>query len=230
MFHNPIEDTTHHSKAKGNAVRFSSLGSFCLLLASLTNAQPQPPHARLSQAEFLSLAGRCAPGAPADTLLAIANTESALYSNAISINRPAAAARRAGYSDGQLVLAKQPKDRNEAMYWLHWFESHRYTVSVGLMQVNSEIAASFHLKPEQLLEPCTNLHVGGAILISAYTDMAHLVGEGFSALDAALSLYNTGNATAGFHNGYVATIYAHAPRRSTPFLRADAVNGHTGVR
>jgi type IV secretion system protein VirB1 len=230
MFRNAFEDTTRHSKVKGNAVRFGSLGCLCVLLGSLTSAHPQPPHARLSQAEFLSLAGRCAQGAPADTLLAIASTESALYSNAISINRPAAAALRAGYSDGQLVLAKQPKDRNEAVYWLHWFESHRYTVSVGLMQVNSEMAPRFHLKPEQLLEPCTNLHVGAAILISAYTDMAHLVGEGFSALDAALSLYNTGNATAGFHNGYVATVYAHAPRRSSLFLGGDAVNGHTRVR
>ncbi len=134
-----------------------------------------------------------------------------------SINRPNAAARRAGYSDGQLVLAKQPKDRSEAIYWLHWFTSHSYTVSIGLMQVNSEMAPQFHLKPEQLFEPCTNLRVGAAILISVYTDLARKMGEGLSALDAALSFYNSGNSVAGFRNGYVANVYAHAPRRSALF-------------
>jgi len=150
-------------------------------------------------------------------LLAIARTESALYVNAISINRPNAAARRAGYSNGQLVLTKQPKDRKEAMYWLHWLASHRYTVSIGLMQVNSEMAPKFHVNPDQLLEPCTNLRIGAAILTSVYTDLASEIGEGFSALDAALSFYNTGDPAAGFRNGYVANVYAHAPRRAPLF-------------
>jgi type IV secretion system protein VirB1 len=199
-------------------MRFRTLTCFCLLLGFVTHAQAQRTqaqrtHAQLSDADFVSLSGRCAAGAPADTLLAIARTESALYVNAISINRPNAAARRAGYSDGQLVLTKQPKDRKEATYWIHWFESHRYTVSIGLMQVNSEMAPRFHLKAEQLLEPCTNLRVGATILISVYTDLAREIGEGFSALDAALSCYNTGNSIAGFRNGYLKNIYAHAPRR-----------------
>ena len=90
-------------------------------LGLVTSARAQNPDARLSQAEFVLLAGRCAPVAPADTLLAIASTESGLHANAISINRPNAAARRAGYSNGELVLKRQPKDRKEAMNWLHWF-------------------------------------------------------------------------------------------------------------
>lgn len=216
MLRNAIADRTHDSNIGRNVIRFGALGCFCLLLGLATNAQGQRSHAWLSEAEFVSLAGRCAPGAPADTLLAIANTESALYANAISINRPYAAARRAGYSDGQLVLRKQPKDRKEATYWLSWFGIHRYTVSIGLMQVNSEMAPRFHLKPEQLLEPCTNLRVGAAILISVYTESAREMGEGFYALDVALSLYNSGNSITGFRNGYVANIYAHAPRRSAP--------------
>ncbi len=209
-----IKHTTHHSQNGRNVIRFGTLCCFCLLLALRVGAQEQRPSARLSAAEFVSLAGRCAPGAPTDTLLAIARTESALYVNAISINRPNAAARRAGYSDGQLVLTKQPKDRKEATYWLHWFLRRRYTVSIGLMQVNSEMAPHFHVKPDQLLEPCTNLRIGAAILISVYTDLARQMGEGFSALDAALSFYNSGNPVTGLRNGYVANVYAHAPRRS----------------
>ena len=198
-------------------MRFGTLTCFSLLLGLVTNAQTQRTHAQLSDSDFVSLAERCAAGAPADTLLAIARTESALYANAISINRPNATARRAGYSDGQLVLAKQPKDRNEATYWLHWFLLRRYTVSIGLMQVNSELAPKFHVKPEQLLDPCTNLRIGAAILISVYTEMAREMGAGFSALDAALSFYNSGNSFTGFRNGYVANVYAHAPRRWPTF-------------
>jgi type IV secretion system protein VirB1 len=196
-----------------NTMKLGKLGCLCLLLGLPTRAQEHPASARLSEAEFVSLAARCAPGAPADTLLAIARTESALDANAISINRPKAAGRRAGYNDGQLVLARQPKDPKEAAFWLHWFLLRRYTVSIGLMQVNSEMASRFRLKPQQLLVPCTNLRVGAAILISAYTEMAHRMGEGFSALDAALSLYNSGNSTTGFRNGYVASVYEHAGRR-----------------
>src|SRR5258708_5303334 len=206
MLRNPIDNTIIIQRLGGNMMRFATLSCFCFLIGFATNAQEQLTHARLSDADFVSLAGRCAPGAPADTLLAIARTESALYANAISINRPSAAARRAGYSDGQLVLTKQPNDRKEATNWLHWFLLRGYTVSIGLMQVNSEVALRFHLKPEQLLEPCTNLRVGAAILVSVYTDLAREIGEGFAALDVALSFYNSGNSFTGFRNGYVASV------------------------
>jgi type IV secretion system protein VirB1 len=217
MLQNAIKETTHHSKIDGNVLGFGMLRCLCLLLGLVTSAQAQRPHARLSEAEFVSLAGQCAPGAPPDTLLAIARTESGLYANAISINRPRSAARRAGHANEELVLAKQPKDRREANSWLQWFTLHHYTVSIGLMQVNAEMALQFHVNPDQLLEPCTNLRIGAAILISVYTDLAREIGEGFSALDTALSFYNTGNPTAGFRNGYVANVYAHAPRRSPSF-------------
>lgn len=36
---------------------------------------------------------------------------------------------------------------------------HGVTVSVGLLQVNTENAQLFHLRPEQLFEPCTNTQV-----------------------------------------------------------------------
>jgi len=84
------------------------------------------------------------------------------------------------------------------------------------MQVNSEMAPQFHLKSEQLLEPCTNLSIGASILISLYTDLARQMGEGFSALDVALSFYNSGDPIIGFRNGYVAGVYAHAPPRTSP--------------
>ena len=133
---------------------------FCsaLFLVPYTAAQAQHPHFRLSPVEFGSLAARCAPGVPGDTLLAIARTESGLNPTAISINRPKAAARVAGYPDGELFLSKQP-NLNEAKFWPRWLSAHHYAVSVGLMQVNVESASQFHLKPEHLLDSCPNLRV-----------------------------------------------------------------------
>ena len=89
---------------------------------------------------------------------------------------------------------------------------HRYTVSVGLMQVNMETARQFHLNAEQLLDSCTNLRVAAAVLTQLYTESAREMGEGYIALDVALSLYRTGDPETGFRNGYVANVYAHADR------------------
>lgn len=57
-----------------------------------------------------------------------------------------------------------------------------------------------------------NLRVAAAVLIRFYTQSAREMGEGFSALDVALSLYNTGDPGTGFQNGYVANVYAHSDR------------------
>jgi type IV secretion system protein VirB1 len=168
----------------------------------------------LSTQAFLSLAERCAPGVPSDTLLAIARTESGLSVDALSLNRPQSAARQAGYREAKLVLGSQPKNRDEAIRWMRWFEKHHYTVSIGLMQVNSEMAALASIPPQQLFEPCTNIRVGAQILLAAYTAQASELGEGFAALDKALSLYNSGSPRMGFDNGYVAAVYAHAARAS----------------
>src|SRR6516164_220189 len=100
-------------------MRLTILVGSSLFLVAHATAQERHPHYRLSPVEFVSVAGRCAPSVPRDTLLAIARTESGLNPNAISINRPKAAARVAGHSD-ELILAKQPKDLNEAKSWLRW--------------------------------------------------------------------------------------------------------------
>ena len=193
-------------------MKLGILSCFCLFFGLLTPAQERSQAPPLSEAEFVALATRCAPGVPPDTLLAIARTESGLYANAISINRPRASARRAGYSDREIALSKQPTNRTQASRWLHWFAIRRLTVSVGLMQVNAETALSLGVSADQLLEPCTNLRVGARILVAAYSELANEIGEGFAALDAALSFYNTGDSTAGFRNGYVAKVYEHAPQ------------------
>lgn len=200
-------------RIQGNMAKVRILGCFCLLFGSLTPAQKRAQPPRLSETEFVSLAARCAPGVPPDTLLAIARTESGLNTNAISINRPRASARRAGYGDGEMILSRQPRNQVEAGQWLRWLAFHHLTVSIGLMQVNVESALQLGVSANELLDPCTNLRVGARILIAAYSGVAREIGEGFAALDAALSFYNTGSPTAGFRNGYIADVYVHAPQR-----------------
>src|SRR5260370_41692363 len=104
-------------------------GCCCPILSSPLHAQQLRVSVRLSKAEFVSLAARCAPGAPPDTLLAIARTESHLNPNAISLNRPRAAARRAGQTDGELVLPRQPSNGKEPKTCLGWFATPRRTAT-----------------------------------------------------------------------------------------------------
>jgi len=63
-------------------MKLGFFGWGCLILCLPSHAQHQRASAWLSEAEFVSIAGRCAPGAPPDTLLAIARTESGMQGKA----------------------------------------------------------------------------------------------------------------------------------------------------
>jgi type IV secretion system protein VirB1 len=78
-----------------------------------------------------------------------------------------------------------------------------------LMQVNSRNLAALGTSIAHVLDPCTNIRSGAAILTADYAQAVRSHGEGQVALRAALSAYNTGDFTRGFGNGYV-TKY-HAP-------------------
>ena len=82
-----------------------------------------------------------------------------------------------------------------------------YNVDLGLMQVNSRNLAALGTTIEQVLDPCTNVKAGAAILTANYAEAVRSRGEGQGALQAALSAYNTGSFYRGFANGYVARYY-----------------------
>jgi hypothetical protein len=52
-----------------------------------------------------------------------------------------------GQIESELVLARQPRDQREAKSWLDLFSLLRYTVSVGLMQINVEMTLSSMCDP-----------------------------------------------------------------------------------
>jgi len=191
--------------------------STILLGVAVASVQAQGPTAisqdanfRYSQSRIITLMESCAPGAAPSTMLAVATTESALHPYAISVNRPTQIAQAIGLANSQIQLARQPRSKQEAIQWMRWLLGHGVTVSVGLLQVNTENAGLFHLRPEQLFEPCTNIAVGSALLARAYAARTRIAPNDPDALLYALSIYNSGTYNLGFQNGYVAEVLKNA--------------------
>ena len=179
-------------------------------MLSLAQTPSANPNTRLSVTSFEALAESCAANVPVSTLEAIARTESALHPYALSINRPHKLARSQGWNGGTITLERQPESLDEAIAWTKWLLAHGVTVSIGLLQVNTEHAKALHVTVEQLFEPCTNLWAGATLLAKAYSAAAHAQGEGMRALDTALSYFNSGTPHLGFRNGYVGQVRLNA--------------------
>jgi type IV secretion system protein VirB1 len=168
------------------------------------------PNGRYSQDQMIALLRSCAPHAALNTMLAVATTESGLHPYAISVNSPQKIAGRLRLTNQAIELQRQPNSKSEAVRWLRWFLLHRISVSVGLLQVNTDNAARFHLNPERLFDPCTNVAVGAKLLAEAYAAQKLAAPNNPDALLHALSIYNSGTASFGFYNGYVDRILKNA--------------------
>lgn len=82
-----------------------------------------------------------------------------------------------------------------------------FSVDLGLMQINSRNLAALGLPLPMAFDTCSNLHGGAVILTANYLGAAATYGPGLTALQVALSLYNTGTRHKGFNNGYVARYF-----------------------
>jgi hypothetical protein len=71
-------------------------------------------------------------------------------------------ARHQGVESSNDHPGGQPTSREEATAWTKWLLGQDFTVSIGLLQVNSEHAAPLHGTPEQVFDPCTNLRSAAA--------------------------------------------------------------------
>jgi type IV secretion system protein VirB1 len=159
---------------------------------------------------FEQLAAGCVPQAPIHTLRAIVRVESAFHTYAMSLNYPASIAKRLGYPPGRVSLRHQPIDLNQALQWTALLARNGISVSLGLMQVNTEQGARMGLTPRQILDPCTNLRAGWSIYSLDYVVALGQVRSPGMAAKAALSLYNTGQLWEGFSNGYVDAVISAA--------------------
>jgi type IV secretion system protein VirB1 len=161
---------------------------------------------------FNQIAAKCAPSAAVDTLLAVALTESGLHPYALSLNYPATVAAYNGLHNQEVYLTRQPTTLPEAMQWTRWFQSHGYTVSIGLMQISSENAASYGVTVRELFNPCTNVAIGARLLGELYSATPHSRKPDLHALISTFSAYNSGSLTAGVKNGYASTVMSKVHR------------------
>ena len=136
----------------------------------------------------------CAPNIAPATLEAVIRVESGGNPLAINVN-------------GVRVQPLPATSAAEAARIAESYILRGYSVDIGLMQVNSRNLAALGMTVERVLDPCTNVRSGAAILAADYAEAARRYGEGQAALQAALSAYNTGDFSRGFGNGYVARYY-----------------------
>jgi type IV secretion system protein VirB1 len=147
---------------------------------------------------FLALALACAPSVHPSTLEAIARVESSMNPLAIHVN----GAR----------LARQPRDKLEAIAWASWLIDRGHSVDLGLMQINSRNLAALGLTATTAFEPCDNLRAAAKHLVDDFDRARAAQKTEAHALGIALSRFNTGNPTRGFENGYVDRVLQAANR------------------
>lgn len=173
-------------------------------------------HIHAQSVDIAALGRQCVPEAPPSTLDAIVRVESGGNQNAMQIDFPQTLLKRWRLPAGTIELKHQPTNTQEALAWLRYFESYGIYVDLGLMQVSSYEAKRRKIDPESLLDPCTNLRAGWQILEDAYQIEATTYGPGQTALQHALSRYNTGDTARGFDHGYVQRVLAALRRLPSP--------------
>jgi type IV secretion system protein VirB1 len=149
-----------------------------------------------SQAEasnFALLSSTCAPNIHLRTVSAIVRQESAANPFAININ-------------GARKLTRQPANAAEAVRLARQLLDQGYNIDVGLGQINSANFIALGYSLDDLFEPCLNLKATARILSDCYRRGVSALGEGQTALYAALSCYNTGSLRNGISNGYVRKV------------------------
>jgi type IV secretion system protein VirB1 len=114
------------------------------------------------------------------------------------------------YALNTQVRSYYPRSREEAAVRLEQALRAGLSTDIGLMQVNSQWLRRLRIPAEALLDPCTNIRVGTAILSRDYAQTWAKYRAQKPALLTALSLYNTGSERGGLRNGYVSRVIALA--------------------
>ena len=98
---------------KNNAAFLLTVSLLAVSACMAQGKNLQRANARLSAAEFNTIAAACAPNVPLVTLRAMARAESAFYPYALSLNYPRRTAQEQGIESGGLFLARQPRTLEE---------------------------------------------------------------------------------------------------------------------
>lgn len=143
----------------------------------------------------------CAPDVAPRTMAAIVQVESASNPYAIGIN-------------GGARLLRQPRTRNEAISTARQLLAQGRNIDMGLGQINSGNMRWLSLSIEDAFDPCKNLAAASRVLTTNYRSVVRSSTSSQHALRTALSMYNTGDQTRGFRNGYVRRIEEAAGQTS----------------
>ncbi|MGF1872030.1 lytic transglycosylase domain-containing protein [Photobacterium indicum] len=103
----------------------------------------------------------------------------------------------------------QPHNKQAAIKLANHYMRLGHSVDVGLMQINSNNFSAYNVTVIDMLNPCKNIQIGSQILLDNYLRALKTTQNPQIALRRALSLYNTGNMTYGFKNGYVDRYTSH---------------------
>ena len=148
--------------------------------------------------DFKTLAAQCAPGVHIKTLSSIVRHESGVNPYAIGVNAKGAR------------LPRQPANKEEAVATATWLKAHGYNFDSGFGQVNSSNMDWLGMSVSDLFDPCKNLAGAARVITDCYKRAKTRYSDEQTALQAALSCYNTGNEKDGFTNGYVMAVAANA--------------------
>lgn len=159
----------------------------------------------LALALVAALSQACAPNVAPETLVSIARVESALNPLALGVN-----------GGGAHALA--PRSISEAVATAERLETEGRDIDVGLAQINVRTLRRLGIPVREAFDPCLNLAIAGAVLSGNYRS-AGIAGGPRAALRRALSLYNTGSATRGLRNGYVARVERAALELRAPLRK-----------
>lgn len=148
-----------------------------------------------SAAALLALASQCAPSVAPETVLAIIQTESSGEPFALNVNGGRQPARQNNAASAAATARR--------------YVAAGYSVDLGLGQINSRNMRWLGLTWETVFDPCTNVAALARVLTTNY-NAVKAGRDPQTALRVALSMYNTGSQTRGFHNGYVAKVERNA--------------------
>lgn len=162
---------------------------------------------------FMTLASTCAPAIHPDTLSAIIARESRGNIYAIGIN-------------GHHKLPRQPSTLKEAVAVAEELERNGHDFDVGLGQINVKNLGWLRMSLSDLFDPCKNLKAMQIVLTDCYQRAALRYGAGQTALQAALSCYNTGNFRHGFTNGYVQKVASYVKVKVPALAPLDAESNY----
>ena len=133
--------------------------------------------------DFLGFAHTCGPMVDAVTTTAIVRTESSFDPLAIRDNT------------AKVTISPQSREDAEGIVTERMAAGHR--LAIGLMQVTTRWATRLQVNPVVLLDACTNITIGTAILADNYRGCLQLGRTSEEALVCALSAYWSGNGRTG---------------------------------